>query len=87
MLTLRSLAMYGCIDPQVDITANTNISVLHLRHSVQRKMSLWQCFVFLQGVSLALAPPLEEARRFEEGLQDQKDFLYIQRSYVSSVWL
>ena len=26
----------------------------------------------------------EEAKRFEEGLQDQKDFLYIQRRYVSN---
>lgn len=25
----------------------------------------------------------EEAKRFEEGLQEQKDFLYIQRKYVS----
>ena len=25
----------------------------------------------------------EEAKRFEEGLQDEKNFLYIQRRYVS----
>jgi hypothetical protein len=25
----------------------------------------------------------EEAKRFEDGLQEQKDFLYIQRKYVS----
>lgn len=25
---------------------------------------------------------LEEAKRFEDGLQEQKDFLYIQRKYV-----
>lgn len=24
----------------------------------------------------------EEAKRFEEGLQEQKDFLYIQKKYV-----
>ena len=27
----------------------------------------------------------EEAKRFEDGLQEQKDFLYIQRKYVSEV--
>ena len=26
---------------------------------------------------------VEEAKRFEDGLQEQKDFLYIQRKYVS----
>ena len=26
---------------------------------------------------------LDEAKRFEDGLQEQKDFLYIQRKYVS----
>ena len=26
---------------------------------------------------------IEEAKRFEEGLQDEKNFLYIQRRYVS----
>ena len=33
-----------------------------------------------------IAPPpphhSEEAKRFEEGLQEQKDFLYIQKKYV-----
>lgn len=28
---------------------------------------------------------VDDAKRFEEGLQDQKDFLYIQRRYVSGV--
>ena len=35
---------------------------------------------------LTTSPPLllpsEEAKRFEEGLQEQKDFLYIQKKYV-----
>ncbi len=26
---------------------------------------------------------VDEAKRFEDGLQEQKDFLYIQRKYVS----
>ena len=29
---------------------------------------------------------LEEAKRFEEGLQDEKNFLYIQRRYVCSLY-
>ena len=38
-----------------------------------------------EGVYLML-PTLrcpEEAKRFEEGLQEHKDFLYIQKKYVS----
>lgn len=40
--------------------------------------------VYLGVLSNSLSLFVEEAKRFEDGLQEQKDFLYIQRKYVST---